>query len=391
LWEYLERVNAAGTRYFLPNIAISIGHGVLHRAVRALVSSSANGDAAEALCAALVACDTTTTRVNEELRTLARRAGDEGVADRLAHTASENLWVRESSDDTPFWTGLRSFIERHGHRETDFDAYHPTWADAPWVVLDHVAALRDAPDPAVTMTDTTIRQRELEASLLEDLPEPLRPIAAQVLVLARTYTALDDLEHYHTTRLSRPLRRGVCEIGRRLRGLGIVKEERDAFFARASSLASAIAGEREMETLGEEIRRAKDSYLRARNVSPRWSVGSESREEKSNGDQLAGIPGSPGEAEGLVHIVRGAEDFAAFPRGAILVARTTNPAWTPLFYSAAAVVTESGGPLSHGAVTAREMRIPAVMSVRGVLEVLRNGDRVRVNGASGSVMLLPAA
>jgi pyruvate,water dikinase len=74
----------------------------------------------------------------------------------------------------------------------------------------------------------------------------------------------------------------------------------------------------------------------------------------------------------------------------VLVARTTNPAWTPLFYSAAAVVTESGGPLSHGAVTAREMRIPAVMSVRGVLDRVQNGDRVRVNGASGTVLVMPA-
>jgi rifampicin phosphotransferase len=84
--------------------------------------------------------------------------------------------------------------------------------------------------------------------------------------------------------------------------------------------------------------------------------------------------------------VRGGEDFADFPAGAVLVARTTNPAWTPLFYSAAAVVTESGGALSHGAVTAREMRIPAVMAVRGVLDRLRNGDRVRVNGAAGTVV-----
>ena len=53
-----------------------------------------------------------------------------------------------------------------------------------------------------------------------------------------------------------------------------------------------------------------------------------------------------------------------------------------------AVVTESGGPLSHGAVTAREMRIPAVMSVKGSLTRLQNGQRVRVDGAAGRVQLL---
>ncbi len=69
----------------------------------------------------------------------------------------------------------------------------------------------------------------------------------------------------------------------------------------------------------------------------------------------------------------------------MLVARATNPAWTVLFYQAKAVVTESGGPLSHGAVTAREMGIPAVMAVRGVLEKLKDGDRVHVDGGRGYV------
>jgi phosphoenolpyruvate synthase/pyruvate phosphate dikinase len=67
------------------------------------------------------------------------------------------------------------------------------------------------------------------------------------------------------------------------------------------------------------------------------------------------------------------------------VARTTTPAWTPLFYSASAVITESGGPLSHGAVTAREIGLPAVMGVRGALSALRDGERVRVNGTVGTV------
>ena len=101
-----------------------------------------------------------------------------------------------------------------------------------------------------------------------------------------------------------------------------------------------------------------------------------------------GIPGSAGIAEGIVRQVTSVDDMAHFPKGAVLVARTTSPAWTPLFYSAAAVITESGGPLSHGAVTAREMHIPAVMSVRNALNLLPNGARVRVDGARGLVEIL---
>jgi pyruvate,water dikinase len=116
----------------------------------------------------------------------------------------------------------------------------------------------------------------------------------------------------------------------------------------------------------------------------------ENTQNSRDENELTGLAGSSGLAEGTVFIVNSSDDFASFPRGAVLVARTTNPAWTPLFYAAAALVTESGGPLSHGAVTAREMRIPAAMSVRGVLDVLKNGDRVAVDGGKGKVYRLKA-
>jgi pyruvate,water dikinase len=81
-------------------------------------------------------------------------------------------------------------------------------------------------------------------------------------------------------------------------------------------------------------------------------------------------------------------DFPRFPAGSVLVARTTSPTWTPLFYTACAVITESGGPLSHGAVTAREVGLPAVMAVRGALFTLQEGERVRVDGTAGTVTRL---
>lgn len=389
LWGYLERVNAAGTRYFLPNIAISIGHGVLHRALWALVSATTAEERVEEVCAALVACETMTTRVNQELRALATLAGETDVADDLLARSSRELWSMCSQSPSRFWTALREFLTRHGHRETDFDAYHPTWSEAPWVVLDHIRALLMAPLGAAPRA--SMPNADLQLQVIQRLPLEMRGLAARVIALAREYTALDDLEHYHTTRLSLPLRRGVRAIGRQLRRLGVVEEELDAFFARAESLRAAISGAMQMEVLKREVTATKADYLHARLSRPRWSLESKAIEQSLGGDDggtLRGIPGSPGAADGIVHIVRGTDDFAHFPRGAVLVARTTNPAWTPLFYSAAAVVTESGGALSHGAVTAREMRIPAVMSVRGAVDRLHNGDHVRVNGELGTITIM---
>jgi pyruvate,water dikinase len=164
----------------------------------------------------------------------------------------------------------------------------------------------------------------------------------------------------------------------------------DIFFAHAAQIDSAIAQDdhASWKEFTTAIQRQKQDYLHDRARKPEWILGETKTPEPVTGDCLPGLAGSAGQAEGPVFLVLGPDDFANFPKGAVLVARTTNPTWTPLFYSAVAVVTESGGPLSHGAVTAREMRIPAVMSVKDSLSRLKNGQRVRVDGAQGKVYLL---
>jgi pyruvate,water dikinase len=78
------------------------------------------------------------------------------------------------------------------------------------------------------------------------------------------------------------------------------------------------------------------------------------------------------------------------PAGAILVAPSTDPAWTPLFLRAGAVVMEAGGYLSHGAIDAREFGIPTVVNVQGILRQVASGDWREVDAARGTVRRLPA-
>jgi phosphoenolpyruvate synthase/pyruvate phosphate dikinase len=102
---------------------------------------------------------------------------------------------------------------------------------------------------------------------------------------------------------------------------------------------------------------------------------------------LAGSPVSPGVAEGLVRIVVDPHGTQLVP-GEILVCAGTDPAWTPLFLSAGALVMEVGGLMTHGAVVAREYGIPAVVGVHEATTRLRTGQRVRVDGSSGVVTVL---
>lgn len=105
-----------------------------------------------------------------------------------------------------------------------------------------------------------------------------------------------------------------------------------------------------------------------------------------SGLTLTGTPGSHGVVTGTARTVRGPDDFDHVRCGDILVCPGTDPAWTPLLRIAAGVVTETGGALSHAAIVARELRIPAVLGVAGVSGRLRDGTSITLDGTAGTVV-----
>ena len=107
-------------------------------------------------------------------------------------------------------------------------------------------------------------------------------------------------------------------------------------------------------------------------------------------DLLTGRGASPGTVCGTARTVHSIDEFAIVEPGDILVCRTTDPAWTPLFGVAAAVVTETGGMLSHAAIVAREFDIPAVLGITDALTRIRNGATLEVDGTQGTVRQKPA-
>jgi phosphohistidine swiveling domain-containing protein len=106
------------------------------------------------------------------------------------------------------------------------------------------------------------------------------------------------------------------------------------------------------------------------------------------GEVVTGNPGSSGRAEGLVRRIDHPDQGRQLQPGEILVTNTTNIGWTPLFPRAAAIVTDIGGALSHAAIVAREIGIPAVVGCGNATMRLRTGDRVCVNGGQGIVEIL---
>ncbi|MDD4911024.1 MAG: PEP/pyruvate-binding domain-containing protein [Sideroxydans sp.] len=398
VWAFVRRVNQLGADYFLPNIAISITQRTLYRLLHSLFQML-TGDAqqAAALFDTLIAhTETKTGIVNKELASLAAEIRQNPTLKKTIAANNSKSVIEKRMLETfgEFSAHFNKFLRDHGHREVDFDPYQPTWIEAPWIVLDNLrlmAAEHDTQDQRARERDIKLKMQEAELQLYSRIPQHLHFFFHEILRLVRAYTTLDDVEHYHTTRLTLPLRKGLRRLGEHLQARGVLHEPMDVFFAHYLPLQEAVQRDDSVlwQALAQSIQQEKASYLAHRDGSAAWEWGSIAADGDAeiSGDTLHGLAGSAGIAEGAVYIVRSPEDFAAFPKGAVLVARTTNPAWTPLFYNACAVITESGGPLSHGAVTAREMQIPAVMSVRDVMKKLSNGQRVTVDGSKGSVTL----
>ena len=105
-----------------------------------------------------------------------------------------------------------------------------------------------------------------------------------------------------------------------------------------------------------------------------------------NEELYQGIPTSPGQFEGKIVVVKGYEDFEKDVAGKILVIPFADVGWTPLLVKAGAIVSESGGMLSHAAIVARELSIPSISSVDHACK-LRDGTRAKIDGANGSLIL----
>ncbi|MBN2472948.1 MAG: hypothetical protein JXN59_19655, partial [Anaerolineae bacterium] len=137
------------------------------------------------------------------------------------------------------------------------------------------------------------------------------------------------------------------------------------------------------------IRGSFDAFQWAANPNRRNDIyDTSAKVPVSTSSTITGFAGAAGLVEGRVRLLNAPEHGEQLQPGEILVAVTTNVGWTPLFPRCAAVVTDVGAPLSHAAIVARELGIPAVVGCGSATTRLRTGDRVRVDGGRGTVEIL---
>ena len=277
----------------------------------------------------------------------------------------------------------------------------PTWEEAPqlaWMVA-YQELVR--PDGAVSRVPRAAHRVDLERRLTrENTWRAARWATMQMFDVRRrffrrqTSEAAEFLDRRELTKaaclqLGGLLRRCHLEFGRRLVVGGRLEDADDIQFIGVAEVEAMFDGRG--PTLQTVARRRRIN--REANQSPPlpqvWTGLPPLVSAEVAGERIEGWSASPGRYEGLARVVH-APDSTEFARGEVLVAATTDASWTPLFMAAGAIVVEQGGPLSHAAIVARELGVPTVVNVPGLIARLERAGgtaQVVVDGTAGVVTI----
>lgn len=293
--------------------------------------------------------------------------------------------LQASPEGRAFLDQVAAFLREYGART--MKVYLPfsnrSWAEDPGALWATLAALVRAGDPGAAAARTQAageRYALWRDRVAARLPGPLR------------CRFLDHLERYRAGHVAREAtlyaieeafliaRRAVREAAQRLEAARSLPNATDVLYLTLPELTGALrtpaAGN--LAQTARRRRKARPAAMAAwRSALPARPAGA--------GD-LKGLAASPGTASGQARVISGPAEFSKLQPGDILVCSFTDPAWTPLFALAAGVVSDTGGPLSHAAIVAREYGIPAVLGTQRATSELREGEEITVDGHRGIVM-----
>jgi rifampicin phosphotransferase len=354
------------------------------------------------------------TEPARRLMGLARRVtADPALGARFDATPDDAaLWASLAAgpDSAPFFAELEAYRQRFGDRcMEELKLETVTLSEEPATILATVRAYRAAGlvDPEGAIERERAIRRAAEARVTAALRGPRRVVFRWVLARARRRVRDRENLRFERTRVFGVVRRIFLALGRHLHDRGQLRAPRDVFyltpaevfahyegvslFEHAGPLIAARRAEFECWTQGPpppdrfETRGSPAAWLErfgGRMAQPATGV--------LDGDRLGGTGACPGIVRAAVRIVtdpRGVTDLA----GRILVAERTDPGWTLLFPVAAGLLVERGSLLSHSAIVAREVGLPCIVGVRGLLSALADGDEVEMDGTSGTVRILARA
>ncbi|HWI63037.1 MAG TPA: PEP/pyruvate-binding domain-containing protein [Symbiobacteriaceae bacterium] len=406
--EFLHRLWAVEKqrRQFLPETMIHNVGGLWSSRLAQLLEKRFPGRG-QALASALLAGAEGITSAEQGYRliAIARIASDEQTA-RAYFTAADFpvKQFRTALRGTATLKELERFLEEFGHRGVyEMELMNPRWSEEPNFVLETIRTyLRDGLPEQDLQAPARAKRSAAEAEVKAALRfSPSYPLYTFLLGKAREAMRLREGAKSALVRLVRPARMAALAIGRRLTAKGILHNPDEVFFLTGDEIASLLSSQWNGDGLREILayRHARRDELQAL-PAPDVILGEKAvvnlrLEPQQTGavrEQTGvhqGVAVSSGQARGPARLIRHPSEGTALRKGEVLVAPSTDPAWTPLFLRASAVVMEVGGYLSHGAIVAREYGIPAVVNLGGAMTHFRDGQPLFVDGDTGKVRVEP--
>jgi pyruvate,water dikinase len=338
----------------------------------------------------------------------------------MAQIAAKDVGLTEALCQAPLDEALRA-IRGNDEFRARYDGYLAKFGDRcleelklesetlhenPMVLLRSVGELARNP-----MTgNRAVQNEDIAPAAVRQLRARLRgsPVRRMVLlwVLGKASALVRGRENlrFERTRLFGRVRRIFREAGKRFHAMGVMEDPDDVFFLQVEEVRGYVngnavtanlkalvalrqaefAGHRESSAPAARFETAGAVY-HAQSYAPKVVAGGGGE----GGEERHGIGCCPGIVRGIVRVVRDPRN-AQLPSGSILVADHTDPGWIMLFPAAKGLLVERGSLLSHSAIVARELGIPAVVSIPGLTDWLQDGDEVELDGARGTVRRIPA-
>jgi phosphoenolpyruvate synthase/pyruvate phosphate dikinase len=304
-------------------------------------------------------------------------------------------------------TAIAAFLARYGVRGlAEIDLGRPRWREDPTPVMQvlqsylQIDAAERAPDVAFE------RGRAAAQTGIERLASAVRRtrggwfksrLVRWAAHRMRALAGLRESPKFAAVRIFGIMRAALLENGQAFVEKGMLANPDDVCFLYMAELEALAAGQQRDWTRLVRERRQTYARERLRRQIPQLLLSdgrafyeSGSGTQQDDASIITGSPVSPGIVEGTVHVVLDPHGTQLAP-GEILVCPGTDPSWTPLFLAASGLVMEVGGMMTHGSVVAREYGIPAVVGVHEATRRLHTGQRIRVDGNTGQIVLLANA
>lgn len=294
---------------------------------------------------------------------------------------------------------LETFLAHHGyHGPLEGEISSVPWREDPEPVRQlaaHYGALDDAESPDVTAVRRAEERREAERALLDSLPPHRRPGARLVLRTALTRIPLRGVAKAGFVQSLDVARAAARRLGSHLADRDVLDNPDDVFCFTSEELLGGLGpGAEELATQ----RREQRAQFERLSLPHHWrgtpepsfappTAPSSPASSNESPDTVRGTGASGGVVEGPVRVVDD-PTFTAVEPGEVLVSVTTDPSWASVLFLSSALVVDVGGLLSHTAVVAREYAIPCVVGTGDGTKLLRTGDRVRVDGNTGTVEVM---